>query len=505
MTEAGNPATLLELLEQAPGTNIAVIVPESGVSFDYDHLRAQVFQMAGAFAAAGVGPGDRIAIALPNGLPAVVSFFAASIAGTAAPLNPGYRYDEFCFYLEDTSACALVVPPEGIEEARRAAASANIPILAVETDAQGVAHISNAFGSARVARPAAEGIALVLHTSGSTGRPKRVPLSHGRLAISARNIAKTYALTERDVSLCVMPLFHVHGLVASTLATLLTGGTLVVPARFNALSFWRTIREYKVTWYSAVPTIHQLALARAAQKPQGIESLRFIRSCSAPLPVEIARKMEETIGVPVLEAYGMTEASHQMASNPLPPAPHKFGTVGPPTGIEIGIMDSKGVLLTAGGLGEVVIRGPSVIDGYENNPEANATSFIDGWFRTGDQGTLDEGGYLRLTGRLKEMINRGGEKISPVEIDEVLLSHPAVAEAVAFGMPHPAWGEEVAAAVVLRHAAGENEIIEHCRSRLADFKCPKKLHVLDAIPRTATGKIQRRNVAATLTGAAAGQ
>jgi acyl-CoA synthetase (AMP-forming)/AMP-acid ligase II len=215
--------------------------------------------------------------------------------------------------------------------------------------------------------------------------------------------------------------------------------------------------------------------------------------------------MEETIGVPVLEAYGMTEASHQMASNPLPPAPHKFGTVGPPTGIEIGIMDSNGVLLTAGELGEVVIRGPSVIDGYENNPEANATSFIDGWFRTGDQGTLDEGGYLRLTGRLKEMINRGGEKISPVEIDAVLLSHPAVAEAVAFGMPHPAWGEEVAAAVVLRHAAGENEIIEHCRSRLADFKCPKKLHVLDAIPRTATGKIQRRNVAATLTGAAAGQ
>jgi acyl-CoA synthetase (AMP-forming)/AMP-acid ligase II len=505
MTEAGNPATLLELLEQAPGTNIAVIVPESGVSFDYDHLRAQVFQMAGAFAAAGVGPGDRIAIALPNGLPAVVSFLAASIAGTAAPLNPGYRYDEFCFYLEDTSARALVVPPEGIEEARRAAASANIPILAVETDAQGVAHISNAFGSARVERPAAEGIALVLHTSGSTGRPKRVPLSHGRLAISARNIAKTYALTESDVSLCVMPLFHVHGLVASTLATLLTGGTLVVPARFNALSFWRTIREYRVTWYSAVPTIHQLTLARAAQKPQGIESLRFIRSCSAPLPVEIARKMEETIGVPVLEAYGMTEASHQMASNPLPPAPHKFGTVGPPTGIEIGIMDSNGVLLTAGELGEVVIRGPSVIDGYENNPEANATSFIDGWFRTGDQGTLDEGGYLRLTGRLKEMINRGGEKISPVEIDAVLLSHPAVAEAVAFGMPHPAWGEEVAAAVVLRHAAGENEIIEHCRSRLADFKCPKKLHVLDAIPRTATGKIQRRNVAATLTGAAAGQ
>ncbi len=505
MSEAKNPSTLLELLEQTPGKNTAIIVPETGVSFTYDALREQVSQTAGAFTAAGIRPDERIAIALPNGLPAVVSFLAASIAGTAAPLNPGYRFEEFSFYLDDTAARALVVPPEGMEEARKAAAAANIPILVAETGAQGAAQISGASPSGAVERPSPDGVALVLHTSGSTGRPKRVPLSHARLAVSARNVAETYDLTESDVSLCVMPLFHVHGLVASTLATLLTGGTLVVPARFNALSFWRTIRECKVTWYSAVPTIHQLALARAAQRPQGIESLRFIRSCSAPLPVEIARKLEETIGVPVLEAYGMTEASHQMASNPLPPSPHKFGTVGPATGIRIGVMDSAGALLPPGELGEVVIRGASVIDGYENNPEANATSFTDGWFRTGDQGTLDEEGYLRLTGRLKELINRGGEKISPVEIDEVLLSHPAVAEAVAFAMPHPAWGEEVAAAVVLRHAAGETEIMDYCRSRLADFKCPKKLHVLETIPRTATGKIQRRNVAAALTGSPAGQ
>jgi acyl-CoA synthetase (AMP-forming)/AMP-acid ligase II len=297
-----------------------------------------------------------------------------------------------------------------------------------------------------------------------------------------------------------MPLFHVHGLVASVLSTLLSGGTVVVPARFNPLGFWRTVRDHRVTWYSAVPTIHQLLLARTgATRPAGAENLRFIRSCSAALPVETAQKMESAFGTPVLEAYGMTEASHQMASNPLPPAAHKFGTVGPATGIRIGIMGDSGQILEPGAQGEVVIQGPSVITAYENNPEANAKSFVNGWFRTGDQGTLDAEGYLRLTGRLKEMINRGGEKIAPLEIDEVLLAHPAVSEAVAFGMSHPTWGEEVAAAVVLREPTGEPDLIAHCRERLADFKVPRKLYVVTSIPRTATGKIQRLNVAAQLT------
>ena len=202
----------------------------------------------------------------------------------------------------------------------------------------------------------------------------------------------------------------------------------------------------------------------------------------------------------MLEAYGMTEASHQMASNPLPPEQRKFGTVGPGTGIEIGIMTDSGDLLAAGAKGEVVIRGPSVIDAYENNPEANAKSFVNGWFRTGDEGLLDADGYLRLTGRIKELINRGGEKIAPLEIDEVLLAHPSISEAVAFGVPHTTWGEEVAAAVVLREPATEAELLAHCRDRLADFKCPRKLFIVESIPRTATGKVQRLNVAAALAG-----
>jgi acyl-CoA synthetase (AMP-forming)/AMP-acid ligase II len=321
------------------------------------------------------------------------------------------------------------------------------------------------------------------------------------------NVANTYALTADDVSLCVMPLFHVHGLVASTLGTLATGGTVIVPAKFNPLSHWRVAENYGATWYSAVPTMHQLLVARAKgnARPAGAGKLRFIRSCSASLAPQLLSDLEECFGAPVLEAYGMTEAAHQMASNPLPPKAHKASSVGPNTGTtEIGIMDGAGNLLAAGERGEVVIRGANVIKGYENNPEANASSFTNGWFRTGDQGYLDEDGYLLLTGRLKEMINRGGEKIAPREIDEALLSHPAVDQAVAFGVPHPGWGEEVAAAVVLKEGATatEAELTAHCKERLADFKRPKQIFITTAIPRTATGKIQRSRVAEAFAGAA---
>ena len=502
MSQSASPATLLDLLHAAPGDQIALIVPETAARVTYASLRRQVLAAAAAFTNAGIQPDQRIAIALTNGPAVIVSFLAASIAGTAAPLNPAYRYDEFCFYLEDTGARLLVVPPEGADDVRRAASERGIPILTAETAASGEVSFPDAAGGS-VRTPAPEDIALILHTSGSTGRPKRVPLRHINLALSARNIVNTYQLTPGDVALCLMPLFHVHGLVASTLSTLLSGGTVVVPARFNPLSFWRTVRDHRATWYSAVPTIHQLILARSGSgaKSPDAASLRFIRSCSAPLPVDTAEKLEALAGVPVLEAYGMTEASHQMASNPLPPKARKFGTVGVATGIQIAIMNDAGELVPAGGKGEVVLQGPSVIQAYENNPEANAKSFTHGWFRTGDEGVLDGEGYLRLTGRIKELINRGGEKIAPREIDEVLLTHPSVAEAVCFAIPHPTWGEEVAAAVVLREPATEAELIAYCRERLADFKCPKKLFLVQSIPRTATGKVQRLNVAAELAGA----
>jgi acyl-CoA synthetase (AMP-forming)/AMP-acid ligase II len=318
---------------------------------------------------------------------------------------------------------------------------------------------------------------------------------------SARNVAGTYELTADDVSLCVMPLFHVHGLVASTLATFFSGGTVVVPPKFNPLTFWPIVREHRATWYSAVPTIHQVLLARAKNtRPDGAEQLRFIRSCSAALAPQTMADMEERFGSPVLEAYGMTEAAHQMASNPLPPDTRKPGSVGRGMAVEIAILNEAGDCLPNETIGEVSIKGPNVFSGYEGNAEANAESFSNGWFRTGDQGYLDSKGYLTLVGRIKELINRGGEKISPREIDEVLLTHAAVAEAVCFAVPDRVYGEGVAAAVVLKADCTEKELIAHCRSSLAEFKCPTTIYILDTIPRTATGKIQRRNVAAAVAG-----
>jgi len=466
--------TLLDVLHFAD-SHTAVIVPELGIRVTYESLRQQVLAMADALASAGIGPGDRVAIALPNGLPALVSFLAASIAGTAAPLNPAYPYEEFLFFLRDSNARVLLCPPIGAEFARGAAVDRKIPILSVEMTDKGNVHLVDAPTGASATEPAADDIALILHTSGSTGRPKRVPLRHYNLAVSSANIANSYALSEQDVSLCIMPLFHIHGLIGSTMATLLSGGTLVVPTKFNALSFWRTVREHRVTWFSGVPTMHQLLLARTHHKPVEAASLRFIRSCSAPFAPELIHKIEEIFGVPFVEAYGMTEAAHQMTSNPLPPRHRKPGSVGVGTGLRVRIMDKQGNSLENHQRGEIAIQGANVFRGYENNPEANARAFVNGWFRTGDQGYLDQDCYLHLTGRIKDIIIRGGENIAPHEVDEILLRHPAVAAAVTFGCAHPTLGEEVAAAVVLHQPRGatESALIKHCRELLAEYKCPK--------------------------------
>jgi acyl-CoA synthetase (AMP-forming)/AMP-acid ligase II len=494
---------LLDLLKNGDPSHAAIRCPE-GPTLTYAEVTTQVEKLATELRGLGLGKGDRIAMALPNGPEVIASFLAASTVGTAAPLNPAYTRDEFSFYLEDTSARALIVPPDGAEEAR-AAAGEDVLLIEAATDRDGRIQFSSSSSITRTDENSDDDIALMLHTSGTTSRPKRVPLSHANLMTSARNVAATYDLDAGDVSLCVMPLFHVHGLVASTLATFATGGTVVVPPKFNPLSFWNTVREHRATWYSAVPTIHQVLLARAkGARPAGAEQLRFIRSCSAALSPQTMSDIESTFGVPILEAYGMTEAAHQMASNPLPPAARKAGSVGRGTQVEIAILDNEGNVLEPATIGEVSIKGPNVFGGYEGNPSANAESFSNGWFRTGDQGYLDDDGYLTLVGRIKELINRGGEKISPREIDDALLTHPAVAEAVCFGVPDRVYGEGVAAAVVLKGEATEKELISHCRSSLSDFKCPTTIYIMESIPRTATGKIQRRNVAAAIAADRAG-
>ena len=493
MASSTEAKTLVEVLENGAADHPALVSPD-GPTITYDSLRKQVARLMAQLKSFGIRREDRVAIVLPNGLEVIASFLAVTGVATAAPLNAAYKPDEFEFYLDDTNAKAVITGPDAGQEAVDAAPKGAIHIV-VTMDDDGEINFTGPSGATPSTDSdlGADDVALVLHTSGTTSRPKRVPLTHKNLTTSLRNVAATYSLNQDDVSLCIMPLFHVHGLIASTLSTFYSGGTVVVPPRFNPMNFWPVVKDHGVTWYSAVPSMHQALLTRARSgKPDVPETLRFIRSCSASLPPIVMDELESQFGVPVVEAYGMTEAAHQMSSNPLPPGNRLPGAVGPGTGVEIEIMDEEGTLLLTGERGEVVIKGANVITGYENNPEANASSFTNGWFRTGDEGVLDADGFLTLTGRLKEMINRSGEKISPREIDEVLMDHPAVGEAVAFGVPHRIHGEEAAAAVVLTGEVTTEELIAFCKEKLADFKVPRTIHVMEEIPRGPTGKISRR-------------
>jgi oxalate---CoA ligase len=500
MSSDAHNQTLLDLL--AGADDHPALVAPGRPALTYGQVRASVTALAEQLNRLGLGRGDRIAIVMPNGPEVILAFFAAAICGTAAPLNPKYKQEEFAFYYQDTQAQALITLLGDAEQAH-AAAPPEMTIIGAKPNSDGTLAFDRLRGE-RVARPTEvaqpDEVAMILHTSGTTSRPKRVPIRHRNLAASASNIVGTYSLGAHDVALCVMPLFHIHGIVASMLSTLASGGTVVCPDGFNALEFWGWVETYRPTWYSAVPTMHQLILARAERNAAIVSShrLRFVRSSSAALPPVVLERMEAAYGVPVLEAYGMTEATHQMASNPPPPRPHKPGSVGYGFGVDVATMDEVGNLLPPGAKGEVVVRGPNVIDGYENNPEANAGAFVDGWFRTGDQGVIDSDGYLALTGRLKELINRGGEKISPLEIDDVLLRHPAVAEALAFAVPHKTLGEDIHAALVLKAPATERELRDHCAALLADFKVPRAFHILEQLPRGATGKPQRITMARQL-------
>jgi acyl-CoA synthetase (AMP-forming)/AMP-acid ligase II len=474
----------------------------------YAALRRQVEETVEALNRLGIGRGDPLGIVLPNG-PAMASAFVSVATGAvAAPLNPAYRADEFEFYLSDLDARALILAAGAETPARDVATRLGIPVIELEERGGAPAGAFSLQGDRRPGRGARGGmggpedVALVLHTSGTTSRPKIVPLAQANLAASARSILTTLALTPEDRCLNVMPLFHIHGLMAAVLASLAAGASVVCTPGFNALRFFAWLDQVRPSWYTAVPTMHQAILARAARNPEAASraGLRFIRSSSASLPPQVLHHLEATFGCPVIESYGMTEAAHQMASNPLPPAPRRVGSVGIAAGPEIAIMDADGNLLGPGDIGEVVIRGANVTSGYQNNPEANASGFANGWFRTGDQGMLDEDGYLTITGRIKEIINRGGEKVAPLEVDNVLSEHPAVAQVVTFAIPHPMLGEEVGAAIVLHEGeeVSEQDLRAFAAGRLADFKLPRRLVFVEEIPKGPTGKLQRIGLAVRL-------
>jgi acyl-CoA synthetase (AMP-forming)/AMP-acid ligase II len=490
------------ILQNHPEDRAAIIVPD-GPTVTYGHLKREVDRVAGLLAGAGVEPGRPVSIVLGNDVEFMTTFLAVAQAGAvAAPLNPAYTAAEFEFFMQDADSQLALLPPS--QHASREAAN-KLGIKTADAWLDGTTVKISVAGTELTATgtptpPRADATALFLHTSGTTSRPKGVPLTHGNLLASLRNISETYRLDESDVAMVVMPLFHVHGLIGVALSTLFSGGTIVLPPRFSASTFWPTQRQTGATWYSGVPTIHKILLDKADADGAPEKSFRFIRSCSAPMsPVAIAA-VEARFGAPFLEAYGMTEASHQMSSNPLPPGDRRPGTVGAGTGVGVSIRDESGNAVPAGQQGEVCVSGPNVTHGYANNPEANATAFWGEWFRTGDQGVLAPDGYLTLTGRLKELINRAGEKISPLEVDEALLGHPAVAEAVSFAVPDPMYGECVHAAVVLSGEATEDEIKAFCAQKLASFKVPDSIYIAEELPRTATGKIQRRHVAAKFAG-----
>lgn len=477
----------------------------------YAGLREQVAATVEMLNGFGIGRNDRVAIVLPNGPEMATAFVCLAAGATTAPLNPAYKAEEFDFYLTDLGASALLVEQGSTSAAVDVAHDRGIPVIGMCADPArpaGAFELQLMMGAtpgatAETGMAQADDIALVLHTSGTTSRPKIVPLSHRNVCASARNICRTLSLTSSDVCLNIMPLFHIHGLVAAILSSLRAGGSVFCAPGFDALKFFGWLGRADPTWYTAVPTMHQAIIARSRRNRDAIDRarLRFIRSSSSSLPARVLHALEETFGVPVVEAYAMTEAAHQMTCNPLPPGQRKPGTVGCAAGPDVAIMAERGpTLLPRGEIGEVVIRGENVTAGYENNPRANAESFVDGWFRTGDQGVMDEDGYLTITGRLKEIINRGGEKISPREVDEVLMDHAAVQQVVTFAIPSASLGEEVAAAVVLREGANadERDIRTFASERLASFKVPRKVLILDEIPKGATGKLQRIGLAEKL-------
>ncbi|KAL4785765.1 hypothetical protein BJX76DRAFT_355814 [Aspergillus varians] len=487
---------------------VAVIVPQNpALSITYRELHSHISDFQAKLANLGVGHGAAVSLALVNSYEFIVAFLAASWQrAIAAPLNPAYKQDEFEFYIDDLSSTLVLIPRGSYAQdgpAVRAGRKYQAAIAEcywngteIVLDVKEPGKLADK-GNVGVQNAQPDDVALVLHTSGTTGRPKAVPLTHKNLTRTMRNIQATYNLTPADRTYLVMPLFHVHGLLAAFLAPLVSGGSVVVPTRFSAQQFWSDFITYKANWYSAVPTIHQILLKSPLPNP--IPQIRFIRSCSSPLSPKTFQELEKALNAPVLEAYAMTEAAHQMTSNPLPPAKRQPGSVGIGQGVEIKILDQAGNEVAQGAEAEICVRGENVTKGYLNNPAANKSSFTkSGFFRTGDQGKKDPDGYVIITGRIKELINKGGEKISPIELDNTLLSNPKVGEAVCFAIPDEGhYGEDIGAAVVLKsgQTGTETEFKAWVEGKLAKFKTPKQVWIVSQIPKTATGKIQRRKVA----------
>ena len=499
---------MIDLLQRGRDGDTAIVACGCD-ALTWGGLREHIERTAAALRSLGIEASDRVAIVMPGGAELATALLAVSRVAAAAPLNPAYSERELRFYLGDLAPKALLVstdadtPAVGVARevgARilRASVRRGAPAGVFAIEAERPQHPVPAGSSHRITAETA----LLLHTSGTTSRPKLVPLTRANLGASARHVSTTLGLGPEDRCLLLMPLFHIHGIVAGVLASLAGGGSIACTGGFDALRFVRWLDELDPTWTTAVPAMHQAIVARADRAGAAAcrGRLRLLRSSSAALPRRAMADLERVFEAPVVESYGMTEAAHQICSNPPPPGRRKPGSVGPAAGPEVAILGPGGRVAAPGAIGEIVIRGPNVMPGYAGAPDANDAAFIDGWFRTGDEGVLDDQGYLTIRGRLKEIINRGGEKVSPHEIEEVLLDHPEVVQAAAFALPHPSLGEEVAAVVVLRPGGSATpEVLRaFAAERLARFKVPRRLLLRDEIPKGPTGKVQRIGLAARL-------
>ena len=513
------PTNLSELLTrhvQEQPQRTAVGTSDRGTVLSYSQLDALIRSAMVQLSVLGVSRGATVALVSDNCVEFVVSLLAVLSSGArVASLNPALTSAELSTRLLELSAYAVLAPEHlasKLESAGGIAGSTAAWIMSIESSAgDDEVRITNTGRQSPAPGLAAhttvpidgEDVALLMFTAGTTSAPKLVPLTHSNVVASIRGIVSGYDLSPQDATLIVMPLFHGHGLVAGLLATLASGGSAYLPSTgvFSAHLFWADVFRLGVTWYTAVPTIHRILLNRASHEyPSGSPPpLRFIRSSSAPLDEDLAIATSSTFRAPMISAYGMTETSHQLASNPLPAhGPNKISSVGLPTGVEIRIVAEDGSDTPPGGVGEILVRGATVTAGYLNNPRANSASFVDGWFRSGDLGSRDADGYIFVRGRLKEIINRGGEKISPGEIDAVLLSNPKVLEAASFGESDAIYGENVQAAVILRPGmeAAEGELRDYCRTKLSAFEVPERIYVVADVPRTPKGSTDRHALAA---------
>jgi len=497
-------ALLQERAVRAP--DAAALVAPGYRPLTYGRLASQIEHHSRDLSHLGLGHGDQVAIVLPQGPEMITTFLAVAAIATAAPLNPGLDGNDFAFWFSRLRARALILPRDKESPARGAAERAGLPVIELSEVPGGAAGEFTLCGdrhphpaSGRLGEP--DDIALMLATSGTTSRSQLVPLTHRNICAAAENTSAALGLTANDTCLDVMPLFHAHGLIAGALAPMIAGGCVVCTRGFDAAAFFCWLDEFHPTWYTAVPAIHRAILAQASRHHTAVAEsrLRFIRSASAPLPRAVMVDLERVFGAPVTESYGLTEAL-QLTNTPLDPQKRKLGSLGVTGTSDIAIMGEAHTILDPCQLGEIVCRGPVIMSGYFEDADANARSFVDGWFRTGDLGYIDADGHLFMTGRLKDIINRGGEKVLPEEVDDVLLQCPQVVEAAAFAVPHPTLGEDVAAAVVLRGsiAAGESAIREFAARRLPPFKVPRRILIVKEIPKGPTSKVQRAGLAEKL-------